>query len=324
MLEDFKLKVFMAVSQELNFTRAARKLGVTQPAISQNVSELEKQLGVKLFERGQEISLTPQGIAFKNYAEKILYWYDSAEAFFGLNGKVTSKSVTIKSSSDLASYVIAPCLASVHAAVPGFSSRIVCTDVISRVGGSVGTSGGSVGSSGVGGSVGSSGGSVGFSRVGGSVGSGGGGVVCDVEIVSSFKEPSLADNAYYIGNIPVVMVASSASSTAYRQKSSYFNMPLAVWTPLIQYLPMALRSRVVTAADNVEAIRYAAMSSSGLAAILPLSSVAHDIDSKALVILPSAFNMPMYVYYHPSPAFASTRLNDILRRFISEFLDALN
>ena len=41
-MEDFRLKVFKAVVQEGSFTKAAKALGITQPAVSQNIAELEK------------------------------------------------------------------------------------------------------------------------------------------------------------------------------------------------------------------------------------------------------------------------------------------
>ena len=50
MLEDFRLKVFITLSQERSFTRAAEQLHVSQPAVSQNISELEKQFGLKFFD----------------------------------------------------------------------------------------------------------------------------------------------------------------------------------------------------------------------------------------------------------------------------------
>ena len=43
MIEDSRLKVFLAVAREGSFTIAARKLGISQPAVSQNVAELEKK-----------------------------------------------------------------------------------------------------------------------------------------------------------------------------------------------------------------------------------------------------------------------------------------
>ncbi len=83
MLEDFKLKTFVTVCKTRSFTVAARMLGVTQPAVSQNVSELEKSLGVTLFDRARgNISLTPDGEEFKKYADRILYWYDAVDRRF--------------------------------------------------------------------------------------------------------------------------------------------------------------------------------------------------------------------------------------------------
>jgi len=83
MLEDFKLKVFSTVCRTHNFTKAARALEITQPAVSQNVAELEKLLGVSLFDRGRgEVTLTPDGEEFARYAERILYWCHQAEEKF--------------------------------------------------------------------------------------------------------------------------------------------------------------------------------------------------------------------------------------------------
>ncbi len=90
MLDDFRLRVFMMVAAENSFTRAAQHLGVTQPAVSQNIAELEKQVGAALFERKRgEVSLTAEGYVFKAYAEKILHWYDATDALFGNAGKLT-------------------------------------------------------------------------------------------------------------------------------------------------------------------------------------------------------------------------------------------
>ena len=62
MLDDFRLRVFMMVAAEGSFTRAAQHLGVSQPAVSQNIAELEKQVGAVLFERKRgEVTLTPEG-----------------------------------------------------------------------------------------------------------------------------------------------------------------------------------------------------------------------------------------------------------------------
>lgn len=76
MFEDFRLRIFLTVAQEGGFTRAASVLGITQPSVSQNIAELERLVGVKLFERQRtEVILTPAGRIFKEHAEKILTTY---------------------------------------------------------------------------------------------------------------------------------------------------------------------------------------------------------------------------------------------------------
>lgn len=83
MLEDKRLKIFAAVVENGNFTAAASSLGLTQPAVSQNIAELEKSLGVQLFERGRgEAVLTEDGRRFEGYARQILHWYQAAQDAF--------------------------------------------------------------------------------------------------------------------------------------------------------------------------------------------------------------------------------------------------
>ncbi|APZ55278.1 LysR substrate-binding domain-containing protein [Salipiger abyssi] len=60
------LRYFLAAAEELHFGRAAETLCVTRPAVSQTVSDLETELGVKLFFRhAQKITLTSAGEAFQ-------------------------------------------------------------------------------------------------------------------------------------------------------------------------------------------------------------------------------------------------------------------
>ena len=120
MLGDFRLKVFLALSKTGSFTKTAAALGISQPAVSQNIAELEKDLGVRLFERGRgEISLTPQGRAFQSYAGKILYWYDSARMMFSPGGPARRKTVRICASGRLAGEPVASLVASMTASFPG-------------------------------------------------------------------------------------------------------------------------------------------------------------------------------------------------------------
>lgn len=72
MIENFRIRVFRAVAQHLNFSRAAEELLLTQPAVTQQIKALEDELGVPLFDRGGgHIALTPGGAALLPFAEKM-------------------------------------------------------------------------------------------------------------------------------------------------------------------------------------------------------------------------------------------------------------
>ncbi|WP_194768447.1 LysR family transcriptional regulator [Tamlana sp. I1] len=61
------LKYFLAVAEELNFTKAAEKLCISQPPLSRQIKELENEIGAKLFERNnKKVTLTEAGKFFKH------------------------------------------------------------------------------------------------------------------------------------------------------------------------------------------------------------------------------------------------------------------
>ncbi|MBV8587354.1 MAG: LysR family transcriptional regulator, partial [Verrucomicrobia bacterium] len=73
------LRYFAAVAQHLNYSEAARRLHVAQPAISQTIMDLEEELGVQLFLRSnRSVRLTAAGTALLSEAECILKRSDEA------------------------------------------------------------------------------------------------------------------------------------------------------------------------------------------------------------------------------------------------------
>lgn len=65
---DPKLDTLLLVAEKRNFTRAAQALSLTQPAVSHHISQLEQELGVRLFVRGNgDLMLTPEGETVLRY-----------------------------------------------------------------------------------------------------------------------------------------------------------------------------------------------------------------------------------------------------------------
>jgi len=74
------LRYFVAVAEELHFTRAAERLFVSQPALSKQIRVLEEQLRVELFVRDRRnVSLTPAGEALLPAARELIAVWDAAQ-----------------------------------------------------------------------------------------------------------------------------------------------------------------------------------------------------------------------------------------------------
>nr|WP_221380689.1 LysR family transcriptional regulator [Actinoplanes polyasparticus] len=111
---------FVAVAEELHFGRAARRLHMAQPPLSQMIRQLEKELGVQLFERSTRVvRLTSAGETFLEPARRVLDDIDMAKR--AANGAKAGKCGRVTIGFDGASsYAALPRLSqSVRAAHPG-------------------------------------------------------------------------------------------------------------------------------------------------------------------------------------------------------------
>lgn len=114
-----QLTVFCTVARHLSYTRAAEELYLSQPAVSQQVRNLELVLGLRLFARnGRGIVLTPAGQELFRHAERLL-------ALLAETGPVVNEihtlergNVLIGASASAGTYVVPPFLGAFHALYP--------------------------------------------------------------------------------------------------------------------------------------------------------------------------------------------------------------
>lgn len=83
MLEGRLLNYFLVVAREQNMTKAAAELHISQPSLSAQIAELERQLGIKLFKRTNKSTLlTEDGILFRTRAQELIDLTEKIESEF--------------------------------------------------------------------------------------------------------------------------------------------------------------------------------------------------------------------------------------------------
>jgi DNA-binding transcriptional LysR family regulator len=113
------LRYFVAVAEELNVTRAAVRLGIAQPPLSQQIGKLERELGVQLLERNARgVRLTTAGAALLAEARLLLARADEAIRIVRNVGHGESGAVRIGSVASGFSGVLLDLLPAFRAAFP--------------------------------------------------------------------------------------------------------------------------------------------------------------------------------------------------------------
>ena len=107
MIENFKLKVFRVVADNLNYRRAADELHITQPAVTAQIRSLEESLGIALFDRvGRETKLTVAGATLLQYVRKIEAVTNDAIAALAPFGGLEGVELSVGASHTIAVYLL--------------------------------------------------------------------------------------------------------------------------------------------------------------------------------------------------------------------------
>lgn len=314
-LDDFRLRVFMAVAEQGSFTKAARSLGISQPAVSQNIGELEKTVGAELFlrQRGM-VALTERGVTFKEYALRVLYWCDAAEnAFSGPASAGTKITVSCDPMSQTA--VLPDLIARASASVPGLQFDIVPAvaprpDLLA---------GSDVSSSNTGSAnLAPSSKSPDSARHAGPATAEEVLSICDIAFYSLPHKPelSLEESASLVKTVMPSFITSDYGLSGI---SSLMDIPaskrFALWQPYRPLLPFEIAARAAAVSDSPELLSSLAAGSQDIVAIVPSAQALYSQELRCMNI--SMPSLAFDIFAKPSPGFAGRRLYAIIRDLLA-------
>lgn len=102
-----KLNIFYETAKCLNMSKVAKELHISQPNISKNISELEAEVNIKLFDRiGKRLYLTHEGEIFFQYVRRILNLYDEAIIEINSFSKDNIGKIVVGATSTIGTYVM--------------------------------------------------------------------------------------------------------------------------------------------------------------------------------------------------------------------------
>ncbi len=127
-----RARAFLVTAEEGSLSAAARALGMTQPTLGRQVTALEEELGVALFERvGRGLALTPSGLEL---VEHVRAMGDAASRVsLAASGQSQSieGSICITASEAYAAFVLPPIVETLRRSAPGITIEIVASNAVS-------------------------------------------------------------------------------------------------------------------------------------------------------------------------------------------------
>lgn len=116
---DYRDTVFLAVAENLSFSKAANELFISQPAVTKHIKELESKLNSTLFERkGNKIYLTKAGEICYSYLKKIMQQYEALNFELGQMNNTFKGTLRIGASSTISQYLLPKVIADFHRRYP--------------------------------------------------------------------------------------------------------------------------------------------------------------------------------------------------------------
>lgn len=124
-MELLHLLYALTLGQELNYLRAAKKLYITQPTLSQQIKRLETELGFPLFRRStKQVTLTENGEKFLEYARRVIKEYDALMDWVATNDQRARLELSFGASAVSMTYA-SSCVSEFVARFPEVSFRYV-------------------------------------------------------------------------------------------------------------------------------------------------------------------------------------------------------
>lgn len=121
-----QLEYFVAVCRELHFTRAAEKLGIAQPSLSQQIRLLEHEIGTPLFDRvGKRILITEAGKALLHHGYKVFHELSQARAAISEILGIQRGTLKIGALLTVVNYLLPPTVIEFHRRYPSLELSIL-------------------------------------------------------------------------------------------------------------------------------------------------------------------------------------------------------